>query len=652
MIIESVHIKNFRSVLDETLQCSNLTALVGPNGSGKSTFLQGLDLFYHPPSRLDEEDFYNCDITTEITIAVTFTDLSEEAKKRFASYLQNEKLTVECVLALVEGKVRWKYHGASLQHPEFQAVREALDIKDRGKTARGHYDTLRAKTEFKDLPEWSNIETVRENLKQWEASHPERCVRKRDEGAFFGFKGVAQGYLGDFTHFPLVPAVRDAGDDTQEGKGTIFSELMNLVVRSSLATNQELQKLMQETQERYNAIVDPAKLKELTDLAANMTKTLKSFAPDAGVDLRWLPLSDVSIPLPQAEVKLIEDGYAAAVFRVGHGLQRAFILTMLQHLSVAQTMSTSEDEASKKSETILPDLILAAIEEPELYQHPNRQRHLAKILFQLANGQIPGVAKRTQIVYATHSPLFVCLDRVDNLRLFKKCTHENGKPKITKIVCTTLDKVAETIWKADGETGDKYTGKTLFPRLHAIMTPWISEGFFADVAVLVEGEDDRAAILGIAQTMGFELESMGCSVIPCGGKTSLDRPTAIFHHLGIPVYVVWDSDKNEEKPEPQHNHRLLRLLGQKIVDWPSDVGDTFACFESNMETTLQQELGGDEFDKRLEECQQDYCIPKKKDAAKNPSVIAAVIGKAKEHGKNSPTLEAIVNKIIALRNSR
>ena len=331
---------------------------------------------------------------------------------------------------LLKIRFRWKYHGASLQHPEFQSVREAFEVKDRGKTARGYYDALRAKPEFKDLPDWSSIDTVRENLKQWEALHPDQCVRSRDEGQFFGFKGVAQGYLGKFTRFLFVSAVRDAGDDTLEGRGTVFSELMDLVVRSSLATNQALQKLRQETQEKYNEIVDPAKLKELTDLAANMTKTLKSFAPDAGVDLRWLPFSDVSIPLPQAEVKLIEDGYATAVFRVGHGLQRAFILTMLQHLSVAQTVSTSEDEGTKKPETILPDLILA-IEEPELYQHPNRQRHLAKILFQLANGQIPGVAKRTQVIYATHSPLFVCLDRVDNIKLFKKCVHENGKPKVT-----------------------------------------------------------------------------------------------------------------------------------------------------------------------------------------------------------------------------
>ncbi len=650
MIIESVHIRNFRSVLNESLLCSNLTALVGPNGAGKSTFLRGLDMFYNPPTKLDDEDFYNRDTTAEIVIVVTFSDLTEEAKALFAPYLQNEKLTVECVIALVDGKVRWKYHGGLLQHPEFQHVRDSFEIKDRGKTAHGYYDNLRARPEFKNLPEWSILDTVKDNLNKWEETHPDQCVRNRDDGQFFGFKGVAQGYLGKFTRFLFVPAVRDAGEDTAEGRGTVFTELMDLVVRSSLATNQELRKLKQETQDKYNEIINPEKLKELSNLAGNMTSTLKSFAPDASVDLLWLPLSDVSIPLPQAEVKLVEDEYASAVTRVGHGLQRAFILTMLQHLSVAQTLDESGTE-DKEEKHILPDLILA-IEEPELYQHPSRQRHMARILLQLASGQIPGVAKRTQIFYATHSPLFVCLDRVENLRLFRKCVNEKGKPKITKIIHTNLNKVADEVWRADGQQGEKYTGKTLLPRLQAIMTPWMSEGFFADVAVLVEGEDDRAAILGIARTMGYELESMGFAVIPCGGKTNIDRPTVIFRQLNIPVYVLWDGDKGETNPHPQDNHRLLRLFGQEIVDYPSLVDDKFACFEVDMETTLRQEIGPEEFDNLLDECQREFSIPKKKHATKNPTVIATLVKKGKENGHNSHILESIVTRILALKTSK
>lgn len=40
MIIKSVRVSNFRALLEETLNCESLTALVGPNGSGKSSFLR------------------------------------------------------------------------------------------------------------------------------------------------------------------------------------------------------------------------------------------------------------------------------------------------------------------------------------------------------------------------------------------------------------------------------------------------------------------------------------------------------------------------------------------------------------------------------------------------------------------------------------
>ena len=83
---------------------------------------------------------------------------------------------------------------------------------------------------------------------------------------------------------------------------------------------------------------------------------------------------------------------------------------------------------------------------------------------------------------------------------------------------------------------------TIKPRVSTLMTPWMNEGFFADVVVLVEGEDDRAAILGAAQAKGIHLESDGFAVIPCGGKASLDRPAAIFQGLGIAIYLLWDAD--------------------------------------------------------------------------------------------------------------
>src|SRR5271157_4911118 len=138
-------------------------------------------------------------------------------------------------------------------------------------------------------------------------------------------------------------------------------------------------------------------------------------------------------------------------------------------LAMAQSVNRSTPEASGPEEssvadprphpqTTLPNLLLA-IEEPELYQHPNRQRHLSKILLQLASGGTPGVAEKTQIIYATHSPLFVGLDRFNQIRLLRKKDNGEGKPGITTVVSTSLDKVADRLWIAGRPGDERYTGK-------------------------------------------------------------------------------------------------------------------------------------------------------------------------------------------------
>jgi len=665
MVIESVNVKNYRSILDETINCEDLTVLVGANGSGKSSFLQALSLFYGGSPKLEVEDFYNCDTSCEIIITIKFKDLSPDANKLFSIYVQDGKLTVERVLKWEDGKIIANYHGATLQNSDFQTIRSGLELKDRGKTARAAYDAIRLQPDYNALPAWTKIGDVQEKLRKWEADNPDSCTRQRDDGQFFGFTEVAQGYLGRFTRFLLIPAVRDAAIDTAERRGSVLTDLMDLVVRSVLAERDAVKKLREDTQQKYQEIMDPTRLTELETLESQLTATLKTYVPDATVELSWRPLSEVNIPMPEADVKLVEDGFRSAVFRTGHGLQRAFILTMLQHLTMAQIKSSSTEESDEQASAKikLPNLVIG-IEEPELYQHPNRQRHFAKVLLQLASGATPGVAEKTQIIYSTHSPLFVDIDRINQLRLLKKIPHSAEKPKVTKVVSTNLDTVAGILWEVDGKIGIKYTGNTLLPRLRAIMTPVMSEGFFADVVVLVEGEDDRAAIVGTAKAFGYEFEGSGFSVIPCGGKTNIDRPFTIFKQLGIQTYVIWDSDYGKGETEgvcdkcgrqldrsadPKENHRLLRLLGQKEIDWPERVENTFACFKSDLETTLREEIGAELFEECLSDCQSQYCIQKRKHALKNPFVIMEVIKKAQAKGSMSDTVKKIVEKILALK---
>lgn len=637
MILKSIRVKNFRSIKDEVLICDNLTALVGVNGSGKSSFLHAIELFQSKSPRADEEDYYDRNTTEDIVIAVTFKDLSESAKSLFAKYIQNDELMVEMVVTWGEGNSVRKFHGLTLQNPDFVEITRANKAGD----ARRLYDALKKNEDYKHFPSWSSLPKIKEYLEEWEAKNPNKCKRIPDDGQFFGFNEVAQGYLGRFVRFLYIPSVRDAADDAQEGRSSVLTKLMDLVIRKSLAEREDIKKFREDTKKRYAEVMDTSNLKELEELEGKMTKTLQSFVPDAKISLAW-QLQDPEIKFPEAIASMVEDDYQAPVARTGHGLQRAFIMTMLQHLSIAQANRTKE-EAPSSDES--PTLMLV-IEEPELYQHPSRQRYLAEVFLSLAKGTIPGVSGKTQIIYSTHSPHFVGIDRMNQIRLLRKIKADNKKPKTTKIFKTNLNEVAtelSRIWQQSGFTAD-----TLTPRLQRIMTPWMNEGFFSDVVVLVEGEDDRAAIMGTAESLGYKFESMGISVIPCFGKTNLDKPAIIFRKFNIPVYTIWDGDEEKRDAVALENHRLLSLMNQDEEDWPSYITDTFACFKTDMQDFMKNEIGETLFERYMNDCKADFCM-KRDQAMKNPAVISTIIKRAKQDGQSCQKLERIVKKIVSLK---
>ena len=151
MQIKEIHVRNFRSILDGTLPCDHLTALVGRNGAGKSAFLSALELFYARSPVVSPEDYYAEDTLREIEIGITFRDLSSEAKELFASYLQREQLTVVRVFSETQGRKSGTFHGTRLQNPEFDSVRNA----------GGKRDIIRAYREIRETDEYSSLPPAR-----------------------------------------------------------------------------------------------------------------------------------------------------------------------------------------------------------------------------------------------------------------------------------------------------------------------------------------------------------------------------------------------------------------------------------------------------------------------------------------------------------
>jgi len=663
MVINTIRVRNFRSLKDAELHCDSLTALVGPNGAGKSAFLRALDLFYATGPKYTPEDFYAGDTTESITIRVTFGDLTPGELERLSSHVQGDTLSVEKELSLPIGGQSQLLYGWTRQNPKFRPIRDLIRDKKSAAEKKRAYDELKKDSAYADLRDWTNQDALPASLGDWESNHPKACAWERDDGRFFGWTSVGQYNLARDTKFILVPAVRDASADAAETKGSPIYEIMEMVVRSRLAQRDDIRQLLEQTQSAYRELLDPEKAPELKNLGEELTTTLRTFVPDASVLLSWLQLDEIKAPIPRADVKLLdeESGHPCPVDRTGHGLQRSFILSMLQHLTMtraaSERASATDGEGEASAETseegapMSSGHLILAVEEPELYLHPNRQRHLARILLGLSTGKVKGVAERMQIIYTTHSPFFVGIDRFHQVRVLRKLSVEERRPKATRVWRATWDDVARVVERADAKAPGTYSGKTLEPRVHNLMTPWMNEGFFADLVVLVEGEEDRAAILAQAAAEGYELEREGISVIPCMGKNCIDKPFAVFDCLGIPVYPVWDGDQGDGDAKPADNRRLMRLVGLSPEDWPALVGNRCACFATTLTSTICTEIGNETYRPALEKCKTELALSTKKDPEKNPMVVREIIATGATKGRCSQTLQSIVQNIRAFRAS-
>lgn len=651
MIIKSVRVRNFRCIRDETLECENLTVLVGPNGCGKSSLLRAIELFYALQTKVTEEDFFNKDIDQPMIISITFEQLTQEEMNSYKAYLDGSSLTVDKQITCPGGKGNERYFGSKMQNPDFQEVRAT----DPARVKQQAYGVLRQ--QYSELPSVSKADAIESVLAEWEQSHPERCQRTQDSGQFFGFEEVGHARLERFTKFFIVPAVRDASEDATEGRGSYLKDLMDLVVRQVLRQRPELEQFKIDMTKQYKELMDEGKVPELPQLADNLTKTLQTYTPDAQVTLEWV-IGEPNIPTPTAFASLVEDDYKGAVSKKGHGLQRAFILALLQHLATVKLTGESEEhkDNSEPSEdtteqgkaaatTVIPNLVIT-IEEPELYQHPNRQRQLAKVFFQLAESGLAG-GERVQIIYSTHSPLFTGIERFDKIRLFKKEKHVENLPKETRVKFVTMDQIAQKLEEATGSPIGSFTATSLQARLTNLMTPWVNEGFFANAVALVEGESDQRAILEVARQIGVDFEKAGISVIPVGAKTNLDRPFLIFTELGIPTYIVFDCDKNNK--EDNTNKVLLELCGYPEEELPkTTVKDNMACFEDDLEAIFRNEIGEEIYNQLLAQYSHEFGY-KAKEGARNPLVICKIVQEVYEKRQKIGTLEDIVNSIVALK---
>lgn len=583
MHVKSITVENFHSIHNETLLLDNITILVGANGSGKSSFLMALELFKSVSPKITIDDFYNKNTDEPITITICFDGLSQDENKQFIPYIQNGELTVSRIFRFVVDHVSNDYYGKKLQNPDFSIIR---DLKLTLKDIRGIY------TEYilPKYPSFKQTITGKPELKKilelWESDNIDKCKLMLDDGKFFGFNEAAQGYLGRYIDFLYVEAFKDMESVTSDEKRSPLSALIDLVVRHDLMGKTEIQDMVKQFRVEIDEFLNENS-SSMSELSTSLTKKLKDYVPEAEVKLT-LKNIDFNFNKPYAEISLMEDEYESKVENTGHGIQRLFIMTILEYLS---TFVKKTDDSITEYKTYV-----LIIDEPELYQHPNRARYISKFLLKLSSNNIENSKYKIQIIYATHSAYFIDIDRIKQIRILQKEKRENY-PKITKIFSINskdvLDKL-KCIYSRSIDWSNIKTG------LRILNIPLFYEGFFSKGVVLVEGSSDRLAIIESANISNINFESNNISVIPCQSKSNMPKLIIIFKQLGIPVYAIWDNDKNGDRTSIKKENRiLLKLLDAPEKDYPFGVESNYTCFDNKIETMLNNEIPSEIYDKLI-----------------------------------------------------
>jgi putative ATP-dependent endonuclease of OLD family len=195
--------------------------------------------------------------------------------------------------------------------------------------------------------------------------------------------------------------------------------------------------------------------------------------------------------------------------------------------------------------------IILAIEEPELYIHPQSQRLVYKVLKEFSGIQSDDTdaTGNDQVLYTTHSPTFVDVGRYEQIAAVRK---ENAEAGTTIKQCEL-----GVLGTSDERKGFKLL--TSFSLKH-------NEIFFSRYTFLVEGPEDEIAVIATSRKLRkfSDLpDEIRVSVAIVGNKEQLPKFQKVLNAFDLKYSVLLEMD-NKSDADPS-NKTILDLIGGNIV---------------------------------------------------------------------------------------
>lgn len=222
----------------------------------------------------------------------------------------------------------------------------------------------------------------------------------------------------------------------------------------------------------------------------------------------------------------INDQYDIDIIELGEGNKNLIVFALLR--SYAKNFK-------KEAEGIL------AIEEPEIYLHPQARRHLFDMFRQIVKDS------NIQIIYTTHSSDFVSTEEFDSIGLTYKYSEEGTKIRIVK-----KDNLVDFCTNT-GVPQVKINNNNISEFYTTTSNIKLNEGFFANKLILVEGETEEICLPILMQISDVNCNSLGISIVAVGGKNQIPKYWRLFKSFGIEVYVLFDNDNSTDKEKSNQN---------------------------------------------------------------------------------------------------
>lgn len=547
-------IHNFKGIQEAAFDWDNIIALIGENNAGKSTVLQALQCFLSGSQVKDVELFCNklSDLDHAMELTGYFCELApaELSSPAVRGRMLDDKWILKKKFWCEPeegGAASWKeqYYSRSKRElfanwPESDAAWSSFPAEYQTlisqMSGRGPRPNAQTRDQLRDLVRQNSPQLITHGEPEW-VPNP---------GGGGNWKSNANSIIPKFI---FVKAVHDATEESTSKEATAYGKIVNLIVEKKLMARAEVVELKQ----RIEAVLklfspDPVhpenQAQEIRDIQDRINERLNEvITGEVAIRTSAVEIEPMLLPSTHLVLKDRPDAVETPPAHQGHGLQRTLVMTLLQILAEIQA---EPEMAHAGTETVeaAPRPVVLAVEEPELYMHPQMERKMRDVLYRLAT------QPHFQVICTTHSPVFLDI--------------ENSHRTVVRVVkdthgTVTFFQVSEDLF-AGPEAGNERQRLRMIAEFH----PTVNELFFAKRVVLLEEESAIVAFERAAQLTGmFARHSEvrhDVAIIDCRGKGSIPVFQTVLNHFKIPYTVVHDEDVGNQNAAAE-NARIQACLG-------------------------------------------------------------------------------------------